>query len=74
MEIPLKPMERIIRNSGHDVRSSKSGCAELAETLEVAAFEIGTYAKEYAKQRGKKTIKVEDIRSAYKRWKNHKKE
>jgi len=62
-ELPKAPVTRLIKNAGAE-RISKDASMELARLLEEEATRIANEALIFARQRGRKTVKAEDILQA----------
>ncbi|RLI92020.1 MAG: histone [Candidatus Altiarchaeales archaeon] len=65
-DIPLAPVERIIRRAGGGVRVSEDATRELRDFLEEMAEQISERAAKLAKHAGRKTVNAEDIKLARK--------
>ncbi len=63
MEFPILPFERMIKKAGAK-RVSHDAAEEMAKTMEERIFDISKEAVAFAKHAGRKTIIVEDIRLA----------
>lgn len=63
MELPLAPIERLIRDVGAR-RVSEGAKKELASALERRASELTKIAVDFATKAKRKTIKAEDVKMA----------
>jgi histone H3/H4 len=63
-DIPLAPVERIIRRAGGDVRVSEDATKELRDVLEEMAEQISERAAKLARHAGRKTVIADDIKLA----------
>ncbi len=59
MELPLAPVEKILKKSG--LRTSESASKEFAILLEEIASDIAAEATAIAKQNGRKTVLESDV-------------
>ncbi len=62
-ELPISPVERIIRKAGAE-RVSGEASERLAEILEERGKQVAMSAIRYAEHADRKTVKREDIRMA----------
>lgn len=65
-DIPLAPVERIIRRAGGDVRVSEEATEELRDFLEETAEQVSEKAIKFARHANRKTINADDIKLATK--------
>ncbi len=63
MELPLAPVDRILRKAGAR-RVSESAVKALAQFIEDEGLRIAKRANELARHAGRKTVTEEDIRAA----------
>ena len=63
MELPLAPVDRILRKAGAR-RVSESAAKALAKFIEDEGMRIAKRANELARHAGRKTVTEEDIRAA----------
>ena len=66
-EIPLAPLDRLIRNAGAS-RVSLSAANALREVIEDICDQINSRAIELCNHAKRTTVTEDDIRLAYKQW------
>jgi len=66
-KLPLAPFEKILKESGKNVRVSESGARAFVEVIEEIAKEMGIEIAELARHANRKTILPNDVKLAYKR-------
>ena len=64
--LPIAPIERLIKQNAGADRVSASAAKALAEVLEEYGTEVATKALKLAKHAGRKTVKAQDIELAAK--------
>lgn len=65
MEVPLSPVEKILKRAG--MRVSDEAVTEFANLLEEVIADIAAEAVANAKSAGRKTVSGEDVRIAKRR-------
>lgn len=66
VKLPLAPFEKILKDSGSNIRVSKEATKAFVELIEEIARETAVDATKFARHAGRKTVKAEDIRLARK--------
>ena len=67
-KLPLAPFERILRESGKNIRVSIDASQELSKAMGELASEIAEEACLLARHAGRKTVKSPDVDMAFKRF------
>lgn len=67
-KLPLAPFERVLRESGKNVRVSLDSAQELSKVMGELASEIAEEACLLAKHAGRKTVKSQDVEMAFRRF------
>ncbi len=67
-KMPLAPFERILRESGKNIRVSLDSAQEFANAMGEIASEIAEEACLLARHAGRKTVKAPDVEMAFKRF------
>lgn len=67
MPLPLATFEKILKESGKDIRVSKRAAEEFIKVVEEISRQLAADALELAKHANRKTILEQDIELAYKK-------
>ncbi len=67
-KLPLAPFERILRESGKNIRVSLDSAQEFAKAMGEMASEIAEEACLLARHAGRKTVKAPDVEMAFRRF------
>ena len=67
-KLPLAPLERILWESGKNIRVSLDSAQELAKVMNDIASELAEEACMLARHAGRKTVKAPDVEMAFKRF------
>ncbi|MBN2014608.1 MAG: histone family protein [Candidatus Altiarchaeota archaeon] len=65
-DIPLAPIERIMRRAGGDVRIGEEATKALRDYLEEIAEQVSEKASKFARHANRKTINGDDVKLATK--------
>ena len=67
-KLPLAPFERILRESGKNIRVSLDSAQEFAKSMGEMASDIAEEACLLARHAGRKTVKAPDVEMAFRRF------
>jgi len=62
-ELPLAPIERILKKAGAS-RVSREACEEFASVIEEIAYELAAETAALARHAGRKTVLAKDVKLA----------
>jgi len=68
-KLPFATFERVLKNSGPNIRVSNESVEAFTEVMEELAAELAADSYDLAKHADRKTIKASDIKIAWKRFK-----
>ena len=67
-KLPLAPFERVLKESGPNIRVSKQSVEAFTDVMEDVSAELASDSYDLAKHAERKTIKASDIKIAWKRF------
>lgn len=67
-KLPLAPFERVLKDSGSNIRVSKESVEAFTEVMEEISGDLASDAYDLAKHADRKTIKASDVKIAWKRF------
>ena len=67
MTLPLATFEKILKESGKDIRVSKKAAEEMIKVVEEVSRQLAGDALELARHANRKTILEQDVELAYKK-------